>query len=479
MLTNSHLISVSIIAFFIEILGILHAIHAIMYARSSHGAIAWAISLVTFPAVTVPLYWMLGRDRFHGYVKTYRTVDVQYHHVIQLTLCDLARRFKAVLPEALTPLQKTANAKALGIPFTSSNTVTLLIDGEQTFKAILTAIQSATNYILIQYYIVRDDDIGNQIKTALIAKAQQNLPIYFIYDEIGSHELSDNYLNELDEAGIQVTSFHSTRGHRFQLNFRNHRKIVVVDGKTAFIGGLNIGDEYLGKCPKYGHWRDTHTMIQGPAVQYVQLAFLKDWYWAVGTLPELTWNATVVPENNATVLILTTGPADELSTCTLFFANMFNLAKSRLWIASPYFVPDEALVTALQLAALRGVDVRILMPDKADHRLVQLASYSYYEEMLCVGIKLYRYQAGFMHQKVVLIDDMMASVGTVNLDNRSFKLNFEMTALVIDHCFVKAVEKMLLEDFTDSRPVNLSEIKDKPLWSQVKVRVSRLMSPLL
>lgn len=476
MLTSSNLISVGI-AVFIEILGILNAIHAIMYARSSHGAIAWAISLVTFPYVTVPLYWMLGRDRFHGYVKTYRTVDIQYHHVIQLTLYDLARRFQAVLPEALVPLQKPA--KALGIPFTSSNTVTLLTDGEQTFKAILTAIQSATDYILIQYYIVRDDEIGTQIKDALIAKAQQDLPIYFIYDEIGSHDISDNYLSELDEAGIQVTSFHSTKGYRFQLNFRNHRKIVVVDGKTAFIGGLNIGDEYLGKCPKYGHWRDTHTMIQGPAVQYIQLAFLKDWYWAVGTLPELTWTVTVVPENNATVLILPSGPADELSTCTLFFVNAFNLAKNRLWIASPYFVPDEALVTTLQLAALRGVDVRILMPDKADHRLVQLASYSYYDEMLCVGVKLYRYQDGFMHQKVVLIDDMMASVGTVNLDNRSFKLNFEMTAFVIDHYFVKAVEKMLLEDFTDSRPVNLSEIKDKPLWSQVKVRVSRLMSPLL
>ncbi len=476
---DNHIFNLSLL-FFIEVLGIINAIHAIMNARSSHGAIAWAISLVTLPYVTVPLYWILGGDTFRGYVEVYRTVDLQYQRFIQETLHGVATKYGAVLPTLLKPLQAPANA--FGIPFLGGNAVTLLIDGQQAFCAILAAIDSARSYILMQYYIVHDDEIGNTIKQSLIEKAQQGVRVYFIYDEIGSHTLPDEYLEQLDEAGVQVTAFYSTKGdirNRFQVNFRNHRKIVVVDGRTALIGGLNVGDEYLGKCAKIGHWRDTHLQIQGPAVTHVQWSFLKDWYWAIDDLPDLFWEVEKDADQDATVLILPTGPADSLPICTLFFANACHLAKQRLWIASPYFVPDEVMVAALQMAALRGVDVRILMPDKADHRLVQLASFSYYDEMLSVGVQLYRYQAGFMHQKVILIDDVMAGVGTVNLDNRSFKLNFEITAFVIDPVFVTAVTEMLQSDFAVARQVNLSELKDQRVWCQLRINLARLMSPIL
>lgn len=462
---------------FIELLGLIGAIHAIMSARSSQGAIAWAISLVTFPYITVPLYLMLGGNRFRGYAEIYRTIDVQYDRFIQLAFCEINNRFPANLPQSLTLLQKSA--KFLGVTFTSGNLAQLLINGEQTYQQILAAIAQATHYILIQFYIVRDDEIGNEIKNALLKKVQQQVQVYFIYDEIGSHNLSDRYLQELDEGGVLITAFHSNKSSRFQVNFRNHRKIVVIDGKTAFVGGLNIGDEYLGKCPEIGHWRDTHLQLQGPAVQQLQLIFLKDWYWAVGDLPELCWEVETHADHQASVLILPSGPADEMSNCTLFFVSVFNSAKQRLWIASPYFVPDDVLVVALQMAALRGVDVRILIPEKADHRLVQLASYSYYGEMLSVGVKLYRYHAGFMHQKVILVDEVMASIGTVNLDNRSFKLNFEVTAFVIEPTLVKGVANMLLADFAAAHLVNRFETKEHSFWQQLAIKLSRLLSPLL
>lgn len=479
---NDYGLLIPVVIFTVEFLGILSAAHAVMNARSSQGAVAWAISLITFPYVTLPLYWTLGLHKFHGYVEAYRTVGGDYYCHIQQTFYETSIKFKAILPHPLASLPRTAKALAW-VPFTCGNATELLIDGEQTYRTILEAIQEAQDYILVQYYIVHDDGIGNQLKQALLAKAKEQVRIYFLYDELGCYDLPDKYLDELCQGGIQITVFSSIKriGHRFQINFRNHRKIVIVDGKIAFLGGLNVGDEYLGKEPEIGAWRDTHLKLEGPSVQYLQISFLQDWYWATQQLPEgLLWEPQAAIEKNVSVLILPTGPADELSVCTLFFVSAFNLAKRRLWIASPYFVPDEVLVTALQMAALRGVDVRILMPDKADHRIVQLASYSYYDEMLSVGVKLYRYQAGFLHQKAILIDDDLASVGTVNLDNRSFNLNFEITAFIMDTHFVNQVEKMFLKDFDRSYIImEMSALDEKPLWFHVAIHAARLMAPLL
>src|SRR5207244_2541871 len=205
-------------------------------------------------------------------------------------------------------------------------------------------------------------------------------------------------------------------------NFRNHRKIVVVDGRDAYVGGLNVGDEYLGRSARFGAWRDTHVAISGPAVKAVQISFVDAWHWSTGEVPQLDWSVEPKKCGGKAVLVMPSGPVDRLDTCTLFFVHAIQSARRRLWIASPYFVPDAAILVALQLAVLRGVDVRIMLPSKPDHRLPWLASFSYLKDTLPWGVKMYRYQDGFLHQKVLLIDDDLASVGTANLDMRSLRL---------------------------------------------------------
>jgi cardiolipin synthase len=333
----------------------------------------------------------------------------------------------------------------------------------------------------VQFFIVKDDAVGLDLQSKLIRKAKENVKIFFLYDEIGSHKLPASYLREMQIAGIVTSAFHSTRGktNRFQLNFRNHRKIVVVDGKIAYVGGHNVGDEYLGRHPKFGPWRDTHVKVEGPVVQAIQFCFIEDWYWATKEIPELNWELNKAAEGREDVLMIASGPADRLETCGLMFVQAINAARERVWIASPYFVPDLQILSALKLAVLKGVDVRILLPEKADHRTVYLSSFSYYENTLPLGIKIYRYTAGFMHQKVFLIDSFCAAVGTANLNNRSFRLNFEITLINYDAYFIKEVEDMLSNDFSRSRPVTMEDYAQRSFFFKLAVRSARLLAPIL
>ena len=360
----------------LELTALLSALHAIMASRTSQGAVAWAISLVTPPLmfVALPAYWIFGRSRFEGYVKARRGGDSPMRDVLE-DVGRIARERGLVRTDALgacAVLERLA-----WMPFTRNNRVQLLIDGKATFDAILAAIDAAEEYVLVQFFIVKDDELGRDLKGRLLRRSRDGVRISFIYDEVGSHKLSSAYIDELREAGVDIRPFHSNRRNRFQLNFRNHRKIVVVDGKVAFAGGLNVGDEYMGRSKEFGPWRDTHARIEGPAVQALQLSFIEDWYWATRDVPELNWTPTPVEGGAQDVLVLPTGPADSIETCGLFFIQMISMAKDRLWIASPYFVPDIHVIAALQLAALRGVDVRIMLPAKPDQLLVYLASFSY------------------------------------------------------------------------------------------------------
>ena len=266
---------------------------------------------------------------------------------------------------------------------------------------------------------------------------------------------------------------------RLHLNFRNHRKIVIVDGRHAWMGGINVGDEYLGLDPRIGAWRDTHLCVEGPVVQCAQVAFVEDWHWAAGeTLSHLQWRPLPAAAGLCPVLCLPSGPADELETCTLFFVAAINRARSRLWIASPYFVPDEVLITALQLAALRGVDVRVLLPGRSDNPLVSLSSWSYIEALEQAGVAMYRYQGGFMHQKVTLVDDDGCTVGTANFDNRSFRLNFEITMAVIDRGLAARAQAMLENDFMQSRRIRVADLRARSLALRFAVRLARLSAPV-
>jgi cardiolipin synthase len=251
----------------------------------------------------------------------------------------------------------------------------------------------------------------------------------------------------------------------------------VADGEVALIGGLNVGDEYLGRNTRFGGWRDTHLSMRGPVVQAVQLVFLEDWYWAANTIPELEWE-TRLEEADQVAAVIPTGPADPADSWQLVVAEAANTSRSRLWIASPYFVPDEGVLTALQAAAIRGVDVRILIPERADHLLVWLSAFSYFEQSIPYGIRIFRYHRGFLHQKVMLIDHRLAAVGSANLDNRSFRLNFEITGFSADAAFVDAVARMLEADFEASLEARVEDFSKKPFFFRAACRVARLMAPV-
>lgn len=460
-----------------HLLGIVSAMHSVMSTRTSQGTIAWVVSLVTFPYLAVPAYWILGRSRFQGYVNARQANDRKTEHYATRVGDALARH--RIQEENIPPAGRVVERLA-GMPFLKGNHASLLIDGDATFDSILEGIAAARDYILFQFFIVHDDAIGRRVKRALTEKAAEGVRIYFLYDEIGCHKLPDAYKQELAAAGIAVHAFHTQKGwrNRFQINFRNHRKVVVVDGRVAWIGGHNVGDEYMGMDPKFGHWRDTHIRIEGPAAMEAQLSFVEDWHWAAETVPELNWTPVPSGRGDHPLLIVPTGPADALETATLLFMHAINTATTRIWIASPYFVPDDSIIDALQLAGLRGVDVRILIPDAPDHLLVFLAAYSYFEQAGQTGVRFFRYTDGFLHQKVMLIDDQVATVGTANFDNRSFRLNFEITAVVVEPEFTAAVHRMFDADFEHAREMAPHELEKKFIGFRLAARLARLTAPV-
>lgn len=464
-----------------QILGAITSVRAIMETRTSQGAIAWAIALNGFPVFAVPAYWVFGQSKFDDYRQVRRQDLLETSPVADQVRDALSSQGMLIAPTAGPERNQARLLERLAkLPFTRKNRVELLIDGEETFDAIFAGIAAAEKYILVQFYILRDDELGRKLKTVLMEKAAAGVRVYVLYDELGSARLSDAYHRDLRAAGALIWPFNTTqgRGNRLRLNFRNHRKIVVVDGRVAYVGGLNVGDEYLGKDPQLSPWRDTHVEVRGPVVQFVQVPFLEDWHWATGETLELDWVPQPAGDSDNIVMCLPTGPADELETATLFFLEAINSAQQRLWIVSPYFVPDEQLMSALQLAALRGVDVRILIPETPDQQLVYLSSFSYLQEAEKAGVNIYRYLPGFLHQKVMLVDDRYAAVGTANLDNRSMRLNFEVTMVVIDEDFAREMEAMLLEDFHHSRRATAAEYTDSSFLFRLSARVARLLAPI-
>ena len=466
----------------LEVLGILTAMHAILFTRSVQGAIAWAITLVVMPWIALPLYWVLGRNKFYGYVEALRAGNVQSHHQTDRTIKKMERYASPqAYHEGGIEDGDEVYVHLAGVPFTGENAAELLINGQETFDAMFSRMAEANQYLLLEFFIVRDDRIGKQLQELLIRKAEEGVKVYFLYDEIGSRKLSEPYIDGLRRAGVEIHSFSTTRGwyNRFQINFRNHRKIVVVDGRVGFVGGHNIGDEYLGRKRKYGPWRDTHVMVEGPSVLGLQMAFGADWFWAVGKKLEIVWNVHPAPTGNLNVLPLATDPSQYLDSCLLFFLHAILSAKTRVWIASPYFVPDDAIINALLVAALKGVDVKIILPGRPDKKIVYLASFAYLPRLLSVpNITIYRYKPGFMHQKVMVIDGQTAVIGSANFDNRSFYLNFEMNMIIKDRDFTARVENMLLADIQQSRQVVYPDNRTTLLF-RLMVRLSSLFSPIL
>ena len=464
----------------IHLLGMIAAIHAVLTVRTAQGAIAWAMSLLFIPYFTLVPYLIFGRSTFDAYIKARRQANTEMHKAI------IALNWRPWIEEALAARASNAYASLrampkLGrMPCLANNQVRLLINGEATFAAIFEAIGQAREAVLIQFFIIHDDRLGRRLQALLRKKAAEGVAVYLLYDRIGSHSLPHAYVQPLRDAGVQVKAFATRSGwlNRFQVNFRNHRKIVVVDGVLGFVGGHNVGDEYLGQKPPLAPWRDTHVQVSGPVVACLQESFAEDWFWAARQLPPLIL-PQAYPDDGVLCQVLASGPADDFETCSLFFVEAIHAATTRVWITSPYFITDEAVFAALRLAVLRGVDVRLLLPSRPDHRVVYAASSLFAFEAVRAGVRVFRYLPGFLHQKVVLVDDEISAIGSANLDNRSFRLNFEVMLLTVDPAFASEVEHMLNEDFAQAREIAKEESRETHRLQQLGMRVARLISPIL
>ncbi|MEL6616831.1 MAG: cardiolipin synthase, partial [Bacteroidota bacterium] len=390
-------------------LGIGTAVDAVMTARTPQGATAWVFALATLPLLALPLYWILGRFRFDDYTSALRRFDERVASGVEAQMQggidDLLAGAREIDDEdgerEIGEMQ--AFSEMATLPFTRGNDVDLLIDGQETFDALFEAIEAAETYVLAQFYIVHDDEVGTRFQKALMDAAARGCEVRFLYDAIGSWKLPRRYVRTLTQAGVHVARFAGPRSwlKKLRLNFRNHRKIVVCDGRTAFVGGLNVGDEYLGRDPKIGPWRDTHLRVQGPTVQGLQLSFARDWFYATReNLEAIDWTPEAASGGDQAALVLASGPADELETCGLLYTHAIESAERRVWIATPYFVPDGRVLGALQLAALRGVDVRVLMPRTSDSLWFKWVPYAYLNEVARAGVRVFLYEPGFMHQKV-------------------------------------------------------------------------------
>lgn len=465
---------------FTHLLGIVAAIHALLTVRTAQGSIAWAMPLIFIPYITLIPYLVFGRSTFDAYIKARRQANNEMRNAIVdfnwkpwIEEAVAARRSDAY--ESLRAMPKLGR-----MPCLANNVVKLLINGDATFDAIFHAIRAAKQVVFVQFFIIHDDGLGRRLQSLLLEKAAEGVEIFVLYDRIGSHALPASYVDKLRAGGVQIKAF-ATRGgwlNRFQVNFRNHRKIVVVDGVKGFVGGHNVGDEYIGLKPPLAPWRDTHVEIVGPVVASLQESFAEDWFWATRELPPLILPESY-PEDGVLCQLLATGPADSQETCSLFFVEAIHAATQRVWITTPYFIPDEAVSAALRLAVMRGVDVRLLLPSRPDHYTVYAASSLFAFEAVRAGVRMFRYTPGFLHQKVVLVDNEISAIGSANLDNRSFRLNFELMLLTVDEDFASEVEAMLSDDFAQAHEISIEESKETHHLQQLGMRVARLISPIL
>lgn len=461
-------------------LGLLSALHAVLNCRTSEGAIAWGLSLFFFPYLALPAYWAFGKDKFTGYVRRFKKLQRARRE-------EWLQQVREAGPKAV-PLSPELEQARIGFehladfPLTYGNRVDLLIDGEQAYPAMLEAIASAKTYVLAEYFIILNDGMGNKFKEALMERARAGVKVYLIYDEFGCLGVGRAFFQEMREAGVEVVAFAPggwTKG-RLQINFRNHRKILVVDGQLAHVGGMNIGDDTLGLSPFYGYWRDTNVSLTGPAVLGVQTVFCRDYYWASGgkDIPEIDWIPNPEHDGPDAAVYVAAGPADQSDTGTAIFLNSIASARQRIWLSTPYFLPTAPVLSALQTAVLRGVDVKIIMPFKRDILLAYLAAFVYLPEALQSGIEIHRFKPGYTHQKVMLIDDELCWVGSSNMDARSMDLNFEGNLVVFGRRFTETVEKMLKLDLERCQKMRPEDCPSG-FWFRFAVRFARLFENIL
>lgn len=453
--------------------------------REPMSAIAWCLTVIVLPLAGPILFGLFGYQTVHRPIKkrlkrrqTYKRLTTEVPVAAQLG--DGAP--PVPIPERWQLLAQLAHHPD-GFPATAGNRLELFHEGSQAYSAMIAAIEAARHHIHMEFFIVRPDDSGRRFLAALTTARRRGVEVRFLYDSVGSFSLRSSTLRELVEAGGQVAAFLPVLNplYRMRINLRNHRKILIVDGRTGFSGGLNIGDEYLGIHPSFGYWRDTFFRIEGPAVESLQRVFLEDWHFASDEAvrgPEYYPRGGGAPGTTIAQVVHSGPDGDYKAIRETYFAGILR-ARQRLWIASPYFVPDPGLRDALMLAGRSGVDVRFLGLFRPDKWVPFLAARYYWTDMLAAGVHVYQYSRGMMHSKYMLVDGEWASVGTANMDNRSLYLNYEVNCLIYDAAAVSDLEAAFLKDLEVSVRLDPGVYGSRPRAARLAENAARLLSPII
>ena len=456
--------------------------------RDATATWAWLFLLFVVPILGFIIYIFFGK-------KEKKKREQGFHHN---QIDDMKERMKTQLSDATNKINHSDNrlvkkhADIVNTLLTKEptflsydNNVDIYTDGHALFDQMKEDLRNAKSYIHLEYYVLKLDKLGSEIVDILQQKAEEGLEVKILYDAVGSKTVHKSKFKNFQEAGGQVEAFFQAKIPliNFRLNNRNHRKILVIDGMTGYVGGFNIGDEYLGLDEKFGYWRDTHLRVKGDGVDALQLSFIHDWN-SQSHREQLEYNDKYFPDNanqggDVPMQIALGAPSDNWHQIEFGYMKMIMNAKESIYMHSPYFIPDKGYINALRIAAKAGVDVRLIIPNKPDHIFVYWATITSVAQLIRDGVKVYTYENGFIHSKMMIIDDEVASVGSSNMDIRSFELNFEINAFMYDANIVKELKAAFIEDMKVSKELTEERYEQRSNWIKFKQSIAKLASPIL
>lgn len=447
----------------------------------------WLLVLYFIPILGFFLYLLIGQDMHKNKMFKAKELEDELNSQIRKQEETIFRNEFKISDELLQEYEDLVfyNLEANSAVYTEDNEVTIYTDGNEKFDALIEAIDEARHSIHIQYYIIRNDILFDRILKHLTKKVEEGVEVRILFDGMGGRSVSAKKWREVKNLGIQVGEFFPPLLRRLHLriNYRNHRKIVVIDGRVGFVGGFNVGKEYIGLSKKFGYWRDTHLKIEGTAVQGLQIRFVLDWNYATKenlfARPEFFNYQYEKAPGSTGIQIISSGPDSKSQEIRDNYLRLINKAKKNIYIQTPYFIPDEAIMESLKIVAMSGIEVKVMIPCMPDHPFVYWATYSYIGDLLEAGVKCYTYDNGFLHTKGMVVDGLVSCYGTANFDMRSFCLNFEVNAVIYDSVKSKEFEDIFMADIGKSTEVTRYDYSRRNLLVRIKEQISRLLSPLL
>ncbi|MEO7294303.1 MAG: cardiolipin synthase [Ginsengibacter sp.] len=479
------LIYISLSVYFIIL--ILVCLRIIFETYSSSKALAYLFFCIFVPVIGILFYMAFGINYWQK--KLYTKKSGENDKMLEELKNNISQYKESIVEVKDRGINDDSELAAMLLkdlqsPLTRHNSVKLLLNGEEKFPELMKCLSEAEHHIHLEYYIYEEDEIGSAIIELLIKKAKEGIEVRFIYDDFGSPTIKKKLEKRMCESGIEIFPFSKVHFYLLanRINYRNHRKIVIIDGKTGFTGGINVSDKYINNKPKQLYWRDTHLRIDGPGVYYLQYIFITDWNFCRGKKikgESIYFNHNANTKEDVHIQIAGSGP-DSVQPSILFSVlEAIYLAKKEILITTPYFIPGDAVVDALRIAALGGLSVKLLVPGKCDSKLVNAASKAHYKDLLIAGVEIYVYNKGFVHAKTLVTDGSLTMIGTANMDNRSFELNFEVNAIIYDVPFAEKMRKVFFEDLQFTEKLNAEKWYKRSFLTQLPEKLARLLSPSL